>query len=111
MKKNIILLIFFVLPVISLWFFKNEIITCFIIVIILGINFYFFEYHKNEILWFLIGVIAGTTLEVGGDIFYKLQSWDKGSLYGLPLWLPLLWGYGFVFIRRLGNLIVSCRSK
>jgi len=111
MKKFVRQLVFFILPTLSLWFLKNEVITCLLIVIILGINFYFFEYHRNEITWFVIGSIAGTVLEVGGDLFYKLQYWDKGSLFGIPLWLPLLWGYGFVFIRRIGNLIVSNDSK
>ena len=53
----------------------------------------------------------GLIFELGGDAIYKLQSWSEGSLFGIPSWLPLFWGLGFVFIRRFGNAVLLVRER
>lgn len=95
------------MPTISLALFKNEWITSATIILFLIINFKWIEYEQHEWKVFLIGVIIGIIAEIGGDLVYKLQYWENGSFFGIPLWLPLLWGYGFIFIRRVGNQIIN----
>jgi hypothetical protein len=102
--------IFIQLIPLLVWFLliisRNELlITAGLIIAILAT--FKIKYYKGEWLFFLIGVIAGIILEVGGDLIYQLQYWQQGSLFGVPLWLPLFWGCAFVFIRRTGNLIVK----
>ena len=100
---NIALLIIF-----SVLFFltSNEWILTGLIVllIILALKI---EYHKREWLLLLIGIICGVILEVGGDAIYKLQYWTYGSFFGIPLWLPLFWGYAFILINRIGKVVVK----
>ena len=106
-KKITTNILFFVLPVLILGLFRSEWVTSLAILIFMAINFIWYEYEQNEWKVFLFGVIIGIVAEVGGDLIYKLQYWEQGSFFGIPFWLPLLWGYGFVFIRRLGNSVVK----
>ena len=89
-----------------LTFTRSELIFVFVLVILLLVNFKI-KYNKNEWVLFLIGCLVGFIIEVVLGKVYRMQYWQQDSLFGVPLWLPLLWGYGFVFIRRIGNLIVK----
>jgi hypothetical protein len=68
------------------------------------------RYYRREWWLFAVGSALGLVFELGGDAIYKLQSWSEGSLFGIPAWLPLFWGLGFVFIRRVGNTILLVRE-
>jgi len=69
------------------------------------------RYYPREWSLFLLGSLMGLIFELGGDAIYKLQSWSEGSLFGIPSWLPLFWGLGFVFIRRFGNAVLLVREQ
>jgi hypothetical protein len=69
------------------------------------------RYYPREWLLFTLGSALGIVFELGGDAIYKLQSWSEGSLFGIPAWLPLFWGLGFVFIRRFGNTVLMVREQ
>lgn len=80
-------------------------LTCLVVVIIV---YTFYLHHvSREGLLLLIGVLLGLFVEVGLGFFFRTQHWQYASLYGVPYWLPLVWGYGFVVMRRLGNAIVG----
>ena len=55
---------------------------------------------KNDILIFVLGffiMIASEYLFVSTGV----ETFQRNSLFGLmPLWLPFLWGYGFIAIKR-----------
>jgi hypothetical protein len=56
--------------------------------------------YPNDLLVFVVGVFVMTFFEylfvsTGVEVFVR------NSLLGvMPIWLPLLWGYGFVAIKR-----------
>jgi hypothetical protein len=55
---------------------------------------------KNDLLFFVFGIFAMTIFE---SIFIStgVEVFQRNSLFGLmPVWLPILWGYGFVVIKR-----------
>lgn len=54
-----------------------------------------------------IGILLGILVEVGLGLILRQQHWEQASFLGVPLWLPLIWGMGFIAIRRLGNIIVG----
>lgn len=57
-------------------------------------------YTKHDSLTFIIGALSMTVSEY---IFIStgVETFVRNSLFGLmPLWLPLLWGYGFIVIKR-----------
>lgn len=80
-------------------------LTLLIIVLLAGT--WYISYTKREWLVFLMGLIIGLLFEVGDGLIYRSQFWQQDTLWGVPLWLPVLWGYGFVFIRRIGNTIIK----
>ncbi|MGE0793218.1 MAG: hypothetical protein AB7V77_03520 [Candidatus Woesearchaeota archaeon] len=107
MNKQLFFDIFlFIIPLILLWFVRNELSVALGLMFLLFLTFSI-KYEKNEIYLFLIGVVCGIVAEVGGDYFNQIQYWENGLFFGVPLWLPILWGYGVVYFRRLGNYIVK----
>lgn len=58
------------------------------------------SYEKNEVFIFFFGFVVMIIFEyffvsTGVEIF------ERNTLFGaMPLWLPFVWGYGFLAIRR-----------
>lgn len=105
-KEAVIQLLQLIAVFVVLTFTRNEIIFTLVIAALLLVNFKI-KYNKNEWGLFFIGCLAGFIIEIALGKIYRMQYWQQDSLFGVPVWLPLLWGYGFVFIRRIGNLIVK----
>ena len=63
--------------------------------------------ESGELHLFAFGLLLALVIEVGLGLIARSQHWAHASLFGVPYWLPLIWGYGFVVIRRVGNLIVG----
>ena len=62
--------------------------------------------ERGELHLFALGVFLALVIELGLGLVARSQHWEHASLLGIPYWLPLIWGYGFVVIRRVGNLVV-----
>ena len=62
-------------------------------------------YNKHEATLFFIGVAVGAFIEIGLGSVQTEQFWEQASLFGVPYWLPLAWGLGFVTITRLGSVV------
>ncbi|MBP6860144.1 MAG: hypothetical protein KBC38_01095 [Candidatus Pacebacteria bacterium] len=60
--------------------------------------------HRHERRLFIIGMLVGCVIEVGLRVFGYQQHWTQASFFGIPYWLPIAWGIGFVLITRLGIL-------
>mgnify|MGYP001575304916 CR=1 FL=1 len=84
----------------------DEILFTGLIILIILITFKI-KYYKNEWILFFIGFILGFIIEVVLGLFYRMQSWENSTLLGVPIWLPIVWGYAFVIITRIGKSIVK----
>jgi hypothetical protein len=63
------------------------------------------KYTKNDFTLLILGFLFMTISE---SLFIStgVETFIRNSLFGLmPLWLPFLWGYGFVAIKRLVQII------
>lgn len=67
--------------------------------------------EKGELLLFFVGLGTGLIIEVGLGMIARTQHWEYASLFGVPYWLPLIWGYGFVIMRRIGNGVVAFAQR
>jgi hypothetical protein len=86
-------------------FARNEAVTtAAAIVFSLGI---LYRREPGELTLFALGVSLGLVIEVGLGMIFRMQHWDNASLWGVPVWLPIIWGFGFVAIRRIGNAVVA----
>jgi hypothetical protein len=73
-------------------------------ILIIGISF-FFKLEKKEWVIFSFGFLG---MIISEYIFVStgVEIFIRNSLFGMmPLWLPLLWGYGFVVIKRSVKLL------
>jgi len=65
------------------------------------------RYKKQELKIFIFGVIAGIIVEAWGKIIL-LFSWQTfNSIFPIPLWLPIAWGFAFIIMRRIGNIMLK----
>jgi len=107
-KKTLLFLrefIPFIIMIILSFIFNTE-LGIFIIGLLLIAYTFMHRYDKKEIYLFLLGIFFGIILELTGNIALG-QKWAEASFFKIPIWLPLFWGYGFVVIRRVGNILVK----
>lgn len=58
------------------------------------------KWEKNDLILFFFGFF---TLLISEYFFIStgVETFERRSLFGvMPLWLPILWGYAFIAIRR-----------
>ena len=63
-------------------------------------------YEKREWILAVVGVILGFVIEVGLGLVARQQYWSETFLFSVPVWLPFIWGYAFIIIRRVGNRVL-----
>lgn len=65
------------------------------------------QWRRKDLIVFVFGLFVMTCMEY---LFVTtgVETFLRHSLFGvMPLWLPVLWGYGFVVIRRTAALIAE----
>lgn len=72
--------------------------------VIIGVAF-LFRYERGEIILFILGGIIMFIFELlfvstGVETFHRASLLDK-----MPIWLPILWGFGFVHIKRVAKAL------
>ncbi len=61
---------------------------------------FLFKHKKNDFLFLFFGLVIMTAAEY---LFIStgVETFVRNSFLGImPIWLPILWGYGFVVIKR-----------
>ncbi len=66
---------------------------------------FFWNHRSGETYLYILGIIIGVAIEIGFRNLGYQQVWEDASLFGVPYWLPVAWGIGFVLITRLGVYI------
>lgn len=82
----------------------SELFLTFFAIAVSALLFYWYDRVGERYLFFL-GLFIGFVIEVGFRYLGYQQIWTEASLFGVPLWLPIAWGAGFVLITRLGAWI------
>lgn len=79
---------------------KNDYWLVLIYIFIILISFSLIKASRKDFIVFVFGLLAMIFFEY---IFIStgVETFVRNSLFGImPIWLPLLWGYGFVAIKR-----------
>lgn len=80
-------------------FIQNDSLLTLVYIIVIVASF-LVKYEKRDYLFLLFGLVVITISELffvntGAEVF------TRASLFGsIPLWLPFLWSYSFVAIKR-----------
>ena len=88
----------------SYLFWKDNVLL-FIIYLVLTLGLIYFHKDKTEFVIFAYGILIGVIVEVIGTQISGYQSFTKPNFGGIPMWLPIVWGYGFVAMKRIGFVI------
>jgi len=83
---------------------KNDYLLSLVFIIIIVVSF-LIRHEKRDYLFLIFGFIVMTIFEY---IFIKagVESFNRNSLFGvMPLWLPFLWAYAFIAIKRAIDIL------
>lgn len=59
-------------------------------------------------LWILVyGMVAGLAIETIGTQTSGYQSFTNPDILGIPYWLIVTWGYGFILMKRISLIIAT----
>lgn len=79
---------------------KNDYLLTVFYFVIIVVSLKLIKFKKNDVIILLFGFIIMIVFEY---IFIStgVETFIRNSLFGvMPLWLPFLWSYGFVAIKR-----------
>lgn len=85
-----------------LW--KYNIILLLVFIGIL-IAVFLIKYNKGEFIILLYGIGIGLLIEILGTYVIHYQSFANPDILGIPLWLPVAWGYAFVLMGRIAKIL------
>ncbi|MEK9173282.1 MAG: hypothetical protein AAB594_01760 [Patescibacteria group bacterium] len=74
----------------------------FILYLLISVGLILIHKDKSEFLIFTYGIFIGLIVEILGTQKSGYQSFANPDFAGIPIWLPLAWGYGFVAMKRIG---------
>ncbi len=83
---------------------KDDYDLSLVYIVIISLSFYI-KREKYDFFVFVFGFVVMTIFE-RLFVYTGVETFQRNSLLGvMPLWLPLLWAYGFVAIKRSINAI------
>lgn len=80
-------------------FVQDDVMLSFIYIVIITASL-IVKHEKKDFAVFVFGFVA---LLMSEYFFVStgVETFNRHTLFGvMPLWLPILWGYGFIAIRR-----------
>lgn len=63
--------------------------------------------RKIELQVLVYGMIAGFAIETIGTQISGYQNFMNPDILGIPYWLIVVWGYGFVLMKRISLIIAT----
>ncbi len=110
MMQKIILIALHSLPlaagVVFSYFFWSSNTTLLLTYLIITFLLIIFGSDRRLERWiFLYGLIAGFVVDTIGTNLSGYQSFTLPQIWGIPYWLPVTWGYGFILMKRISLII------
>ena len=102
--KILVNLIPIILMLILIPLTKNDYLLSLIYIIIIALSF-MIKYEKKDYLFLILGLIV---MLVGEFFFIKtnVETFNRNTLFNMmPLWLPFLWAYVFVAMKRIIRIL------
>ncbi len=112
MQKTSLKIAYELIPVVFMitliTYIQNDYVLTLIYIGLISLMF-FFKLEKKELLIFSVGFVAMIFFEW---LFVStgVETFTRNTLFGImPLWLPFLWAYSFVIIKRIIKIIETAR--
>ncbi len=84
----------------------GEILSTVVYILILA-SLFKIRYTKQEFKIFLFGAVCGLIVEGWGKILFVFSCQKFNSTLPVPLCIPIVWGFAFIIMRRIGNLMMK----
>src|SRR3989344_123 len=91
--------------ILSYLFWRNNYLLLALYLLVVLLVILFGKDKKIESQIFAYGVVWGFVIEIVGTQISGYQSFTNPDWMGVPLWLPVSWGYGFILIKRVALII------
>jgi len=88
-------------------FWKQNVVLLGMYLIIVAAVIFIGKDKKTELWIFLYGIVAGFIVETIGTQISGYQSFTQPDVWGIPFWLIISWGYGFILMKRVGLIIAT----
>lgn len=62
---------------------------------------------RTEVMIVVYGIAVGFIIEAIGTSISGYQSFTNPDIWGIPYWLPVSWGYGFLLMKRVSLIIAT----
>jgi hypothetical protein len=103
---EIFLFLVIIFTVVLLW--QNNILLFTALLIECGVTIKLWK-KKHDIMYFIVGATLGPLLEII-FIYYGIWMYTKPTFLGIPMWLPLLWGFAAIVLSRIARTIRNIRN-
>jgi hypothetical protein len=110
--KKLLLIIFHSLPLfsgilLSYLFWRQNLLLLVIYSVFVFALICFGKERKAEFLIFVYGSFVGFIIETIGTQISGYQSFTQPDTLGIPYWLVVSWGFGFLLMKRIGLIIAT----
>ena len=91
---------------IAFWHTNNNLVfTVLLIAWVVGMIFW---HKKNDIVFFVVGAVVGSLSEIF-CISYGAWLYTNPSYFGIPIWLPLGWGFALLITKRFAEVLLNSK--
>lgn len=91
----------------SFLFWKQNLLLLVIYLVLVLLIIWFGKDKKVEAWIFIYGLISGFAVETIGTQISGYQGFTHPDIWGIPYWLIVSWGYGFILMKRIGLIIAT----
>lgn len=93
---------------ISLFYHNNLLLTLILFAgVLFGMKVW---YKKHDIYFFITGAVVGPIGEIVA-IYFGAWQYTNPTFFGIPLWLPLVWGLSITVIKRFAEIFIKIEMK
>lgn len=85
----------------SLW--RNNLLVASILVILWAISIKYWHTKADNVL-FVLAFFGGSLAEINA-VQLGIWSYSNPTIFGIPLWLPLVWGETVVVTKRIADIL------
>lgn len=89
----------------SYLFWRNNLILLICYLLIVTVFILAGKDRKTELGIAVYGFVAALIIESLGSSVSHYQTFNNPTFWGIPIWLPVAFSYGFILMKRIGFIL------
>lgn len=95
---------------ITYFLWENNALLTVIYLAFIGVLF-LIKYQPGDLFAFCYGAVLGFTIEVFEINITRIHTFAHADFLGMPMWMPIVWGFGLMLMKRIGIIIYKDAQK